>query len=145
MRYRRQGFELPVELRSGELGNLSIDDLVERFNEVHQRLYGFRLEGGAELVNVRAIGRGRVPVPDIPVHELGPSDPSPAREGSQRVWSGGTEKDVPTFERAQLTAGMRIPGYAIFEQYDATTVVLPGHVATVDPFLNLLIEPERRS
>ncbi len=37
---------------------------------------------------------------------------------------------------------MRIPGYAIVEQYDATTVVLPGSVATVDPWLNLAIEPE---
>jgi N-methylhydantoinase A/oxoprolinase/acetone carboxylase beta subunit len=36
---------------------------------------------------------------------------------------------------------MRIPGYAIVEQYDATTVVLPGHAARVDPYLNLLIEP----
>jgi NADPH-dependent 7-cyano-7-deazaguanine reductase QueF-like protein len=28
------------------------------------------------------------------------------------------------------------------EQYDATTVVLPGHAARVDPYLNLVIEPE---
>ena len=49
---------------------------------------------------------------------------------------------MPTFERSELSAGMRIPGYAIVEQYDATTVVLPGHVARVDPYLNLLIEPE---
>ena len=48
---------------------------------------------------------------------------------------------MPTFERSELRAGMRIPGYAIVEQYDATTVVLPGHVAHVDPYLNLLIEP----
>jgi N-methylhydantoinase A/oxoprolinase/acetone carboxylase beta subunit len=37
---------------------------------------------------------------------------------------------------------MEIRGYAIVEQYDATTVVLPGHVATVDPWLQLLITPE---
>ena len=33
---------------------------------------------------------------------------------------------MPTYERSELTAGMRIPGYAIVEQYDATTVILPG-------------------
>ena len=87
---------------------------------------------------------GSVPVPEIPAHEPGPSDPSLARKGSQRVWSLAGEHDVPTFERDELTAGMRIAGYAIIEQYDATTVILPDHVAEVDPYLNLLIEPERR-
>ena len=141
MRYRRQGFELPIELGPDELAGLSIEALVERFNQVHHRLYGFGLEGGAEIVNLRAIARGRVPVPDIPAHDVGPADPSDARRGTQRVWAGGEEHQVPTFERSELRAGMRIPGYAIVEQYDATTVVLPGHVAHVDPYLNLLIEP----
>ena len=54
----------------------------------------------------------------------------------------GVEREVPTYERSQLRAGMRISGYAIVEQYDATTVILPGHLAEVDPYLNLLITPE---
>ena len=29
---------------------------------------------------------------------------------------------------------MAIEGHAIVEQYDATTVVLPGHRAVVDPY-----------
>jgi N-methylhydantoinase A len=144
MRYRRQGFELPIDVASDELSSLSRDALVERFNQVHRRLYGFGLEGGAEIVNLRAIGRGTVPVPEIPAHERGPSDPAPAKKGSQRVWASDGEHEVPTFERGELTAGMRIPGYAIIEQYDATTVILPDHVAEVDPYLNLLIEPQRR-
>jgi N-methylhydantoinase A/oxoprolinase/acetone carboxylase beta subunit len=37
---------------------------------------------------------------------------------------------------------MAIDGYAIVEQYDATTVVLPGHRAVVDPWMNLLIRRE---
>ncbi len=33
---------------------------------MHHRLYGFVLEGGAEIVNLRAIAAsGRVPVPEI--------------------------------------------------------------------------------
>jgi N-methylhydantoinase A/oxoprolinase/acetone carboxylase beta subunit len=40
---------------------------------------------------------------------------------------------------------MALDGYAIVEQYDATTVVLPGHTAVVDPWLNLLIRPEEAS
>ena len=37
---------------------------------------------------------------------------------------------------------MVVDGPAIVEQYDATTVVLPGHVAAVDPHGNLLISPQ---
>ncbi len=143
MRYRRQGFEIPIEVSAAELGSLTVDQLVERFNEVHHRLYGFGLEGGAELVNLRAIARGSVPTPGIPAHDRGRSDPAEARMGSQTVWLEGERREVPTYERSRLTAGMRIPGHAIVEQYDATTVILPGHVAEVDPYLNLLISPER--
>jgi N-methylhydantoinase A len=142
MRYRRQGFEIPIEVSAAELGDLTVRQLVERFNEVHHRLYGFGLDGGAELVNLRAISRGSVPTPEIPGHDRGPSDPAEARLGSQTVWMEGERREVPTYERSRLTAGMRIPGHAIVEQYDATTVILPGHVAEVDPYLNLLISPE---
>jgi N-methylhydantoinase A len=61
------------------------------------------------------------------------------------VHTEGQHREVPTYDRAQLRPGMELRGYAIVEQYDATTVVLPGHVATVDPYLNLLIRPEGRA
>ncbi len=142
MRYRRQGYELPIELGADELANLTLEALTDRFREVHHRLYGFGLEGGAEIVNLRAVARGSVPVPEIAAHEPGTSDPAAAQRGTHRVWVGGAQREVPTYERSEMTAGMRIRGHAIIEQYDATTVVLPGHVARVDPYLNLVIEPE---
>ena len=85
---------------------------------------------------------GRVPAPKIPSHEPGPPDPAAAQRGVHTVWAHGERRDVPVYARAELTAGMRVAGYAVIEQYDATTVVLPGHRATVDPWLNLLIAPE---
>jgi len=142
MRYQRQGFEIPVSVTADELATLTVADLSERFNALHHRLYGFGLEGGAELVNLRAVARGRVPLPQIAPHDPGPADPSPAQAGTHTAWSDGEPVEVPTYARSELRAGMRIPGYAIVEQYDATTIVLPGHVATVDPWLNLLIAPE---
>ncbi len=142
MRYQRQGFEIPIEISARELPSLSVPLLVERFSAVHDRLYGFVLPGGAEIVNLRAIARGAVPLPQIPAHEPGLADPSPARSGTHTVWDAGIQREIPAYTRAELRAGMQIRGYAIVEQYDATTVVLPGHAATVDPYLNLLIAPE---
>jgi N-methylhydantoinase A len=142
MRYQRQGFEIPIDVAADELRQLSIASLSERFDAVHHRLYGFGLESGAEIVNLRAVARGGTRSPQIPQHDSGPADPAPAQQGTHTVWAGGVAQEVPTYSRAQLTAGMRVAGYAIVEQYDATTIVLPGHVASVDPYLNLLIAPE---
>jgi N-methylhydantoinase A len=45
------------------------------------------------------------------------------------------------YDRRRLRAGHLIRGPAIVIEMDATTVVLPGHAAKVDPLGNLLITP----
>jgi N-methylhydantoinase A len=143
MRYSRQGFEIPIELDGVELAALDLATLERRFGEEHSRLYGFVLAGGAEIVNLRVVATGRVPLPDLEARVVGEEDASDARIGTQQVWTRTGTIDVPTYARAALEPGMVIGGYAIVEQYDATTVVLPGHRAVVDPWMNLLIRPVR--
>jgi N-methylhydantoinase A len=46
----------------------------------------------------------------------------------------------PVYDREKLGPGHMIAGPAIVEQMDATTVVLPGQTATVDAYLNIVIE-----
>jgi N-methylhydantoinase A len=46
----------------------------------------------------------------------------------------------PVYDRDKLEPGNRFAGPAIVEQMDATTVVLPGMTARVDPYLNLVLE-----
>jgi N-methylhydantoinase A len=46
----------------------------------------------------------------------------------------------PLYDRYRLRAGNRLPGPAIVEQVDSTTMIEPGFVATVDAFGNLLLE-----
>jgi N-methylhydantoinase A len=141
MRYKRQGYEIPIELDGVELAALDLAALERRFGEEHSRLYGFVLEGGAEIVNLRVVATGRVPLPELESRPEGGKDASAAQSGTHEVWTPGGTLDVPTYVRAALEPGMTIEGYAIVEQYDATTVVLPGHSAVVDPWMNLLIRP----
>ena len=119
---------------------------MQRWNGVSARptavLYGFVLDGGAEIVNLRVVAIGRVPLPELEARPEGGKDPSSAQTGTQRVWTPEESLDVPTYARAALEPGMTIDGYAVVEQYDATTVVLPGHHAVVDPWMNLLISPD---
>jgi N-methylhydantoinase A len=47
---------------------------------------------------------------------------------------------VPVYDRERLRAGNRFAGPAIVEQMDATTVILPGMSAHVEPYMNLMLE-----
>ncbi|MFN9905138.1 MAG: hypothetical protein ACK56F_03300 [bacterium] len=44
------------------------------------------------------------------------------------------------YDRERLGPGHRFAGPAIVEQMDATTVLLPGQSASVDPYLNIIVE-----
>ena len=45
------------------------------------------------------------------------------------------------YNRAKLEPGAAISGPAIVTEFDSTTVILPGHAATVDTTYNILITP----
>ena len=66
------------------------------------------------------------------------------RVRSLRVYfeEAGGFVDCPVYDRARLRPENVIPGPAIVEQMDATTVILPGQRASVDPWSNLFISTE---
>ena len=114
MRYHGQGYEIPVPF--GE-------DLEERFNELHEQLYGFRMPNTAsEIVNLRAVGTGDRPRPELPEEE--------PREAALQPG---------THDRSSLHPGCIIPGPSIVTEFDSTTVILDGYVAEIDRYFNLLI------
>jgi N-methylhydantoinase A len=141
MRYYRQGYELPVEIEHREV---DLEELADAFRGAHHRLYGFSLPGAVELVNLRARAVGRVTRPTLTHREPAAADPSPAQVGLQAVWSSGERREIPLYERSLIDTGMRIVGPGVVQQYDATTLVLEGYEAAVDPLLNLLITAEER-
>ena len=141
VRYHGQGLLLPITLELSEL--LPGFPLVAaRFDAQHLQLFTFTLEVPHEFVNLRAIVQG-VP-PAIAACEIasGGADPSAAAYATQRVHIEGTDRDALVYDRNLLLAGNCLQGPAIITQMDTTTLVLPGHVANVDPFGNLLIRPE---
>src|SRR4051812_1098394 len=114
MRYRGQGYEIPVPWEAG---------LDERFNALHEQLYGFRMPNTAsEIVNLRAVGTGDRPQPELPESE--------PREAALQPG---------THDRADLHPGTIIPGPSIVTEFDSTTVILDGYVAEIDRYFNLLI------
>ena len=67
------GLRDPGRARPRRGARNGLADLDERFNQLHEQLYGFRMPGTpSEIVNLRAVGyRRSVPKPELPVGERG--------------------------------------------------------------------------
>jgi len=141
MRYHRQGYEIPVSISPDEVRANGLGDLEERFNHLHEQLYGFRMhETEAEIVNLRAIGFGSVPKPELPTGSAGSEDASGAVTDEHAIVFEGAQVPTKIYDRARLAPGMRFDGPAIVTEFDSTTVVLPGYSAHIDVNFNILID-----
>jgi N-methylhydantoinase A len=142
MRYHRQGYEITVALDPDEIRADGLGDLEERFNALHEQLYGFRMPAtAAEIVNLRAVGFGVVPAPELRSGVASGPDASAAVVDEHDVTFDGRSVRTKIYDRAKLEPGAAISGPAIVTEFDSTTVVLPGHEATVDTTYNILITP----
>jgi N-methylhydantoinase A len=143
MRYAGQNYELAVALPAGPVTAATLDRLAESFAASHQRMYGFLAEGEAiELVTYRLEATGRVRKAALPRRVARGADASAAIIGRREVWmpEAGGMVSCPVYDRERLEAGNCIAGPAIIEQMDATTVILPGMQAEVEPSMNLIVE-----
>ncbi|MSP04472.1 MAG: hydantoinase/oxoprolinase family protein [Acetobacteraceae bacterium] len=143
MRYAGQNYELPVALPGGPVTQASLDALAAGFAQAHQRMYGFLAEGEPiQLVTFRLEATGRVPKAAFQPHPNAGPDATAAITASRNIWLPENKNFVtcPVYDRTKLNAGNCVPGPAIIEQMDATTWVLPGTIARVEPYLNLIVE-----
>jgi N-methylhydantoinase A len=147
MRYHGQGYEIPVQVDPERVRREGLEHLSEAFNELHEQLYGFRMSATpAEFINLRAIGSGELPHPDLPVGEMGGADATGAITDSEhRLLHEREWVSAPIYDRGRLEPGNRIAGPAVVTEFDSTTVVLPGFEAEIDRFYNILIKPEVRA
>lgn len=142
MRYYRQGYEIPVTFEPEELTTRGLHVLVERFSQLHEQYYGFRMEDTrAEIVNLRVVAVGKMNEPLLQEAELEGPDASGARTESHQVYFGGEWLPTTIYDRGKLRPGNIIPGPAIVTEFDSTTVILPGYRGSVDRFFNILIHP----
>ncbi len=143
MRYAGQNYELPIQMPDGPIGPGTLDALAAGFAEAHHRAYGFvAADDPVQLVTFRAEAAGIVPKARFEAQPDAGPDASGAVIGTREVWlpEAGGFVACPVYQREKLRAGNRIAGPAIIEQMDATTVVLPGMAARVEPYMNLILE-----
>jgi N-methylhydantoinase A len=143
MRYAGQNYELAIPLPDGPITSETLDHLAAGFADAHQRMYGFLADNDpVQLVTFRLEATGLVSKATLAVHSSAGADATHAIRESRDVWftESGDFVACPVYAREELKSGNRFSGPAIVEQMDATTVVLPGMTARVDPYLNLILE-----
>lgn len=135
VRYHGQGFEIPVTVTDRDL-----ETVAAAFDTEHERLFSFLLTVDHELVNARATVTG--PRPSVTPVTLAATEGPPEPVDTHPVHVGGETVDAAVYDRATLRAGDVVTGPAIVTEMDSTTLVLPGHAATVHASGALLIQPE---
>ncbi len=142
IRYHGQGLLITIDFNLDDLVKNGLDGIGDEFDKKHTQLFTFALPEDKELVNLRAVAQGKPPKVQGTKLARGSVDPSAARIAEHNMYVEGKDRKGALYERAKLKAGNIIKGPAVVLEMDATTVVLPGHVAKVDTFGNLLITPD---
>ena len=143
VRYVGQSFELTIDYPS----RVTKSDLAKiiggAFYKAHLRRFGYADKNEpVEVVNLRLKLEVAMKKPVVEEQKAGKTDPSAALIGEAEVVFQEGALMSPLYQREQLVCGNRISGPALVIQMDATTVVPPGWGGAIDPFGNLMLEPE---
>ncbi|UCF39172.1 MAG: hydantoinase/oxoprolinase family protein [Acidobacteriota bacterium] len=129
--------------QSYELNTPYSKNVTDEFHTKHEQVYGYANRTlPVEFVNIRMRGRARYPLPPIPKTQATDENPVPEALVLERpVIHRGKPEPTRFYLRNQLKAGNRIQGPAVILEYSATTFIPADFSATIDPWLNIVIEP----
>jgi N-methylhydantoinase A len=143
MRYAGQNYELPISFAAGDSDAELLASLRSGFEKAHQQMYGYIApEEPMQAVTFRLEAIGAVPKAEIKSRPAAKTKVEDAIMGKRDVWlvEAGGFVSCPIYDGEMLGPGHKFSGPAIVEQLDATTVLLPGQRASVDPYLNIIVE-----
>jgi N-methylhydantoinase A len=143
VRYAGQSMEVRVQAPAGPVGREFLADLFAAFHAAHNKTFGYHYAGEqkVELVNLRVSGFGLIDRPRLPHLPTGEQAPPPGK-AARPVYFDGAFRDTVIYERTSLSAGCRLRGPVVIEEFGSTTVVFPRQTVTVDPFGVLIIRRE---
>jgi N-methylhydantoinase A len=133
IRYAGQSMEVRVPVPGGAVDGKFLARLIDAFNAVHLRTFGYNYAGQqkVELVNFCVSGFGLIERPSMPKLKAGGA---PKPKGMRPVYFGKEFRDTPIYDRAGLPPGFTLEGPSVVEEFGSTTVVFPGQHLKVDPY-----------
>lgn len=131
---RYQGTDAPLPVSYGPAATMA-----DAFEALHRQRFGFVMAGRpliVEAVTAEAIGGGE----SIQASSAAPSERPPSAPIEHvSMWTGGTRRPTPVWDRAHLDFGNSVEGPAILVEANATTVLEAGWRAEVAPDGALLL------
>lgn len=142
IRYAGQAFQLTLGVTVDELKSSGLAILTDEFDKQHEQLFTFAHGKDHEIVMIRAIVRAKSSLTaDLKEVSTSKSKLADAKIHDTKFYYEEEWHDAVIYEREKLGVGSVIPGPAIVQEMDSTTLILPAHAATVDKVGNLLINP----
>lgn len=145
MRYVGQSYELEVPFPEGR-GKITreiIQEIVERFHDVHQSIYQHCApDSPVEFIVFRTVfSQKPQPAPNLRALEANTSATLKTPKGQRKAYFDEYQKFIytPLYERTLLVPGHKLEGPAIVEQPDTTIVIYPHQTAEVDEWGNLIL------
>ena len=142
IRYAGQAFQLSLTATIDQLKDKGLAVLTDEFDRQHEQLFTFAHGKDHEIVMIRAIVKAKSTLSaDLKEVSEAPTDPKDAVIHETKFYYEQQWHDAQIYDREKLGAGTVVAGPAIVSEMDSTTLILPGHAATVDKVGNLLINP----
>ncbi len=149
LRYINQAYEIAVTLpeRAASQGGAlltaaDLEALQQTFHREHEQLYSWSSPSlPVELVNLGVSAYGRLAKIRLSPRATAAESQLAART-SRAVYFGHSHGllDTPIYDFDTLAPGHRLTGPAVIEQRFSTVLVLPGHVASMDIYGNIIME-----
>ncbi len=143
IRYAGQAFQLSLGISVNDLREKGLAILTDEFDRQHEQLFTFAHGKDHEIVMLRAVVEAQNEgMTDITINTSNDSIDSAKIQDSQFYYEGQWY-DAMIYDRGKIGVNSVIPGPCIVQEMDSTTVILPGHSATVDSVGNILINPDK--
>ncbi len=141
MRYLGQEFTLIVDLHERTFSAKAMQELRERFNQIHEIRYGHAFGNVLpEMVSLRLHVFGLYPKPELGFTASKRQAPVGGELPRRPVFFEGSGfVDCPIYRREALPSEAPIQGPAVIEEVSSTTVVYPQDHFHVDSMGNLVI------
>lgn len=144
LRYAGQAFQLSIDFTEAEIKEKGLALLIDAFDKEHTQLFTFALDDGHEVVMLRVVVQAKnEAIAELQVAPKGATLSDCKIDDSRFYYEGGWH-DAAIYDRSRLSPGLVVPGPAIVNEMDSTTVILPGYEANIDNIGNLLINPVKK-
>lgn len=140
-RYPEQVWELEFELPAGRIDEGDEDDLVERFQAVHEDTYGFRTDEDVEFLYWRAEAVGETAGQAVQPAEATDYTLEEAKHATREAVFDGSAVESEAYRADRLAPGHEVDGPAFVEGENTTVVLPPESTLRVTEFGNYHVVP----